>query len=582
MGDQRLRSGGRAGHATTLKHLLAIGLLALAWLPVAVPAAITPGVPREQVIAKLGNPSGRMTVGGKEILLYPGGLRIELRNGIVEEVNRPPSPSATPTAVPSPSAATASQTERRTAATVVTETVPEPFVPITTRDSELPLLPIAWADSPYTTEMFSVNVMHGKDRPPLHRIAGRGALAKLETALKQGEDVKTVDPVGRTAMHRYPELTLNPHEAVKLMKLLLEHGADLNARDRFGQTPLHVAAQYGYAPVKYLIDAGAELNARDKDGRTPLHLAAAHQNTGGRDLLIAAGADTDVADIDGFTIAKIAREQSRWVSRHKLDGNTKSLSFGNNCFIATGSFTKSILISGDGASWRSVPGPGSGDLATVAFVRDHFVGWATHRGCYGSSDGISWEELDAPNEPTPFEFTAASPERVIAMGMSATVIHSPDGRAWSARSGGVCAYTVGLAWTGDRFAALNRDGIVACSPDGLTWGKVKLNLKGLALKRVRWVNGELFGLGYGGFMIRSTDGVEWEQIPIPATDALNDIAWGQETYVAVGDKGIILISEDGRKWRVRRQAGAGDFQAVAFGNNAFVTLSRGAIWSAYR
>lgn len=166
------------------------------------------------------------------------------------------------------------------------------------------------------------------------------------------------------------------------------------------------------------------------------------------------------------------------------------------------------------------------------------------------------------------------------MGMSATVLHSRDGRAWSDLREGVGAYILGVAWLGDRFVAVNRDGLVFCSRDGLTWGKARLDLKGLGLKRVREVDGELFGTGYGGLMIRSKNGVEWEHVPVAARDALNDIARGGGTYVAVGDKGLIMLSEDGREWRLRRQAGAGDFQAVVFGSKTFVALSRGALWSA--
>ncbi len=73
-----------------------------------------------------------------------------------------------------------------------------------------------------------------------------------------------------------PELAamgVEPEEG--LIALLLACGADVSARNAYGQPPLHLAAQYGYESiVDMLLTAGASIRQRNEKGQFAADLAA--------------------------------------------------------------------------------------------------------------------------------------------------------------------------------------------------------------------------------------------------------------------------------------------------------------------
>ena len=62
-------------------------------------------------------------------------------------------------------------------------------------------------------------------------------------------------------------------------KELIKAGANVNAENKWGETPLIVAARHGHIEiVKLLIEAGADLETND-DGYTPLDFALMYEHT---------------------------------------------------------------------------------------------------------------------------------------------------------------------------------------------------------------------------------------------------------------------------------------------------------------
>jgi ankyrin repeat protein len=63
------------------------------------------------------------------------------------------------------------------------------------------------------------------------------------------------------------------------VKHLISKGADVNAQDAGGATPLHLAAWKGHTKIAlYLIEQGASGQTMSKDGMTPLDVAMMQEN----------------------------------------------------------------------------------------------------------------------------------------------------------------------------------------------------------------------------------------------------------------------------------------------------------------
>jgi truncated hemoglobin YjbI len=158
---------------------------------------------------------------------------------------------------------------------------------------------------------------YGGGRMLLHDAAGQWSVAFAELLLGLGADPNATDEAGHAPLYTAGNRFVKPRDRCQadsgaVVRLLVQAGADVNACGGVKAcTALHMAARRGNVAVaEALIEAGANLEARDDGGDTPLRRAVNCGQPEVAALLLSRGADLHSRGSRGLTPLQVARGAS--------------------------------------------------------------------------------------------------------------------------------------------------------------------------------------------------------------------------------------------------------------------------------
>ncbi|KAF4523418.1 hypothetical protein B566_EDAN007890, partial [Ephemera danica] len=185
----------------------------------------------------------------------------------------------------------------------------------------------------------SVNVQSQNGFTPLYMAAQENhdnvdGFTPLAVAMQQGHDKVVAVLLENDTRGKHNITPL--HVAAKwgktnMVSLLIEKGANIEAKTRDGLTPLHCAARSGHEQVvDMLLERGAPISSKTKNGLAPLHMASQGDHVDAARILLYHKAPVDEVTVDYLTALHVAAHcghvrVAKLLLDRKADPNARAL-----------------------------------------------------------------------------------------------------------------------------------------------------------------------------------------------------------------------------------------------------------------
>ena len=237
------------------------------------------------------------------------------------------------------------------------------------------------------------------------------------------------------------------------------------------------------------------------------------------------------------------------------------------------------VTTGDFAAQTS-PVPTSG-LNTVVYSSPGFVIGGANGTVLQSVDARTWTSVSSNTGQALFGAGSAGLGNYALVGAAGTIITSANGTEWALRASGTTATLRAVTYGGGNYVAVGDGGTILTSANGTSWAAVA-PVTSAALRAVGYValsataadgtitvTGIYVAVGEAGTLLTSNDAATWTLRPALGTSTLNAIVYGGQ-FVTVGDNGAIFTSPDGVNWTARTSGTTRNLTSVARSATGYV------------
>jgi peptidoglycan/xylan/chitin deacetylase (PgdA/CDA1 family) len=153
------------------------------------------------------------------------------------------------------------------------------------------------------------------------------------------------------------------------------------------------------------------------------------------------------------------------------------------------------------------------------------------------------------------------------------------GKSWSTANYSGSDIFNAVAYGNSRFVGVGIGGVIQTSTDGINWSAQSPgNDNDLHdLHGIVFGNNKFVAVGNAGMILTSPDGISWTTQSSGTTTQINAVTYDSGKFVAVGDNGIILTSPDGIGWTTRSSGTNAVLSRITFGSDKFVAVGIGGI-----
>lgn len=246
-------------------------------------------------------------------------------------------------------------------------------------------------------------------------------------------------------------------------------------------------------------------------------------------------------------------------------------------FVSVGELGTIIVSTDAGVTWSSPPSGTTNNIGGVAYGNGKFVATGDKGLILTSTDGMNWETQATSTNEIIFGVSYIE-SQFVAVGGNGIILTSSNGADWKIESNVFVGNDLLTAVTSDnkgRFVSVSQGGAIysATGGDLTTWTQ-DYSSGSTYLFGVAYGNNTFVAVGDNNTILiysEESQSLGWQKVAIPEQADIFGVTFANGKFVAVGSRGVILTSTNGKTWDSTTSPD-GDFFGVSYGSGNFVAV----------